>query len=189
MNGMPSKKNDKLAQFERLILPHLDAAANLARWLSKDSDMTQDLVQETYLRAYKSFDSFTGENGRAWLFAIVRNTFYTLYGRARARGEEEAFDEDLHTAPGSADALWAVPVDPQAVWERHSQQALVQRLIESLPCEYREVLVLREVEELSYRDIAHIVGIPPGTVMSRLARARALLQKKLLIHERTTGTK
>lgn len=180
---MPPDKEARIKAFERLILPHIDSAANLARWLSGRRDEAMDLVQEAYLRAYKSFDSFSGENGRAWLFAIVRNTFYTARARQRARGEEQEFDEEIHAPSTSAGfPSCSAPGDPSDLLEQKAERELVQRLLESLPCKYREVLVLREVEGLSYKEIAEIAGIPAGTVMSRLSRARALLQKKLQAH-------
>jgi RNA polymerase sigma-70 factor (ECF subfamily) len=177
--------DERLRRFEQLILPHVDAAMNLARWLMPIGEDARDLVQEAYLRAYRSFDSFHGENGRAWLLAIVRNTCFTVRAKARAHQREEPFDEEAHEAACEPLPGWASAVrDPIALLERQTELELVRRLIRSLPDDYREILVLREVEELPYKDIASILDVPIGTVMSRLARARALLERKLSVHFR-----
>lgn len=179
----PKSAPDRLQRFEQLILPHIDAATNLARWLMPNREDAQDVVQEAYLRAYRSFESFRGDNGRAWLLAIVRNTCFTLHAKTRTHAPEEPFEEETQetvceTLPGWANAA----ADPLALLERRSEIELVKQLIRSLPFDHREVLVLREVEELSYKEIASILGVPLGTVMSRLARARALLERKVTAH-------
>lgn len=169
-------------RFERLVMAHMDAAYNLAYWITRDPHEAEEAVQEAMLRAYRFFDSFHGENGKAWLLGIVRNTCYTLYSRNRPSREQEAFDEEQHTPNGPA---WEPPLsDPEAEAIRHAERELVNRAIEALPVEYRETLVLRELEGLSYKEIARLLGIPMGTVMSRLARGRSLVQRALAAHFR-----
>ncbi|PZP51076.1 MAG: RNA polymerase subunit sigma [Azospira oryzae] len=171
---------DKNRRFERLLIPHIDAAYSLAWWILRDHDRAEEAVQEAFLRAYRFFDSFHGGEGKAWLLGIVRNTCYTLYGRERLEREHEAFDEELHTPNGPAQEAEGLPLaDPEVEAIRNAERALVSRAIEQLPAEFREVLVLRELEGLSYKEIAKIASIPIGTVMSRLARARALVQRML----------
>jgi len=161
-----------LGSFEELMLPHLDAAHNLARWLLRNDQDAQDVVQEAYLRAFKSFAGFHGSNGRAWLLTIVRNTSYTLLKKNKAADLIAPFDEEMHDAPHEA----ATPV---TLLEQTEDAGLVQDAIDGLPAEFREILVLRHQEGLSYKDIAEIAQIPPGTVMSRLARARSKLKEFL----------
>jgi RNA polymerase sigma-70 factor, ECF subfamily len=165
------REEEKLARFEDVIFPHLDAAHNLARWLTRDDHDAEDVVQEAYLRAYQFFGGFHGQDGRAWLLAIVRNTCYTWLERNRAF-RPEVFDEEKHGA-ASADAA------PDAVIQRSEDKQLLRNALEALPVEFREAIVLRELEGLSYKEIAGIAGIPLGTVMSRLARARERLQQIL----------
>lgn len=176
----PMSAAERLRRFEQLMLPHIDAATNLARWLMPAGADARDLVQEAYLRAYRSFDSFQGDTPRAWLLAIVRNTCFTARAKARVHQCEEPFDDETHEM---ASAPWpggsCAAHDPLALLERRTELELLQRLIRTLPDEYREILLLREVEELSYKEIAGILGVPVGTVMSRLARARAFLEWKL----------
>ena len=158
--------------FEQVFLPHLDAAYNLARWLTRNEDYAQDLVQEAYLRALKSFDGFHGTEGRPWLLTIVRNTFYTWSRRTGPVDYTYDFDEALcGRASGEP--------DPETAQVMKSQKQLVAEAIERLPIEFREVIILRELEELSYKEIAGVTGVPIGTVMSRLARARKRLQSSL----------
>jgi RNA polymerase sigma-70 factor (ECF subfamily) len=165
-------QKDKLQHFETAILPHLDAAYNLARWLTRNEHDAQDMVQEAYLRAFKFFDGFHGADARAWLLTIVRNTCYTWLQQNRPRELAASFDEDIHS--GESDA--ANPAN--LVLQRADQQMLKQAL-EELPAEFREVVVLRALEGCSYKEIADIAKIPPGTVMSRLARARERLKQLL----------
>lgn len=174
-------RDDRLKRFEDLFLPHLDAARNLARWLSGGEQDAADVVQDAYLRAYRSFESFRGENARAWLLAIVRNTFYTLHAERRAQAGEVLDEERLGVLAFSCTAS-IVSIDPAAALERASERDAVRRFIDGLPVEFREVLVLREIEDMSYKEIASLMRIPIGTVMSRLARARALLADKLRAH-------
>ncbi len=164
--------DERLELFERAILPHLDAAHNLARWLTRSDHDAEDLVQDSLLRALAFFDGFHGTDGRAWLLAIVRNAFYTSVGKARGREATAPFDEELHADPDPAP-------DPEEALMRSLEVRDLERAIEELPVEFREILVLREIEDLSYRQIAEVAGIPIGTVMSRLSRARGLLRRRL----------
>ena len=158
--------------FEALMLPHLDAAYNLAKWLLGNEQDAQDVVQEAYLRAFKSFSGFHGSNGRAWLLTIVRNTSYTLFKKNRAVDFTTPFDEEIH-APGYDS------VSPATILEQSEDAELIREAMDELPAEFREILVLRHQEDLSYKEIADVAQIPPGTVMSRLARARAKLKERL----------
>jgi RNA polymerase sigma-70 factor (ECF subfamily) len=174
---MTSTRDDDLRRrrFEAAVLPHLDAAYNLARWLARGDAEAEDLVQTACLRALRFFDGSTGSNPRAWLLAIVRNAFYSSLERRRADGDAAPFDEEIHTpAP-------AVP-EPEAALLRRADAALLRQAIAALPAVFREAIVLREIEGLSYREIAEVAGIPIGTVMSRLARARQHLQDHLAAH-------
>jgi len=156
-------------QFERLALPHLDAAYNLARWLTRNDSDAEDVVQDAYLRAYKYFASFRGENFRAWLLAVVRRAAYDWMHRNRPAEVVSNADMDLEAvARDSGD-------NPETAQHPRADAAMVNQKIAALPVPFREVVVLRELQELSYKDIAEIAGVPVGTVMSRLARARAML--------------
>jgi len=161
-----------LARFEEVILPHMDAAYNLARWLARNDHDAEDLVQESYLRAFKFFGSFHGANARGWLLTIVRNTCYTWFRENRAEELTTSFNEEIHSTE-------ADPFDPQKLLLQRESSQLLKQALEELPLEFREVLVLRELEGLSYKEIAVIADIPPGTVMSRLARARTRLKQCL----------
>jgi RNA polymerase sigma factor (sigma-70 family) len=163
---------DERKRFEREVLPHLDAAYNLARWLTRDDHDAEDLVQVAYLRALKFFGGFHGANSRAWLLTIVRNACYAWHERERARGHATAFDEEIHAVGSDA-------TDPEKLSLREEDRQAVRRAVEDLPVDLREVVVLRELEGLSYKEIAAIGGIPMGTVMSRLARARGRLIQRL----------
>ena len=163
-------------RFKTQVLPHLNSAFNLARWLTRNDPDAQDVTQEAYLRAFKFFPGFHGTNARAWLLTIVRNTFYTWHQQNRGQASDLEFDEDIHsleTGEAHQDS------NPEALLARRENQQRVQRALRSLPLEFREVLVLRELEELSYKEIAAIVGIPMGTVMSRLGRGRQQLAAQL----------
>jgi RNA polymerase sigma-70 factor (ECF subfamily) len=162
----------ELASFEETMLPHMDAAHNLAKWLLHNEEDAQDVVQEAYLRAFKSFAGFHGSNGRAWLLTIVRNTSYTLLKKNRAVDLTTTFDEEIHTAGHES-------VSPATILEQSEDAELIKEAMDELPAEFREILVLRHQEGLSYKEIADIAQIPPGTVMSRLARARAKLRECL----------
>jgi len=163
---------EELMSFEEAMLPHLDAAHNLARWLLRNEQDAQDVVQEAYLRAFKSFSGFRGSNGRAWLLTIVRNTSYTLLKKNRAVDLTTAFDEEIHGAREES-------VSPATILEQSEGAELIKEAMDELPVEFREILTLRHQEGLSYKEIADIVQIPPGTVMSRLARARGKLRECL----------
>ena len=165
-------RNEDLRSFEALMLPHLDAAHNLAKWLLRNEQDAQDVVQEAYLRAFKSFGGFRGANGRAWLLTIVRNTSYTLLKRNKTSDLTTPFDEKIHGARGEAHS-------PVTLVERSEDADLVKQAMDELPEEFREILVLRHQEGLSYKEIADIAQIPQGTVMSRLARARSKLKEFL----------
>jgi RNA polymerase sigma-70 factor, ECF subfamily len=163
-------KQSRPPRFDALMLPHLDAAHNLARWLVGNRQDAEDAVQDSYLRALAYFDSFHGEDGRAWLLAIVRHACFEKLRRSRHQLEFACDDLDLARDEN---------LNPEALQLQSADRKLVWRSLELLPPEYREVLVLREMEGLSYKQIAHIADVPIGTVMSRLARARRRLQETL----------
>jgi RNA polymerase sigma-70 factor, ECF subfamily len=163
-------EESRLASFERLLLPHLDAAYNLARWISGNNQDAEDMVQEAYLRALKSFDGFRGGDGRAWLLTIVRNTCYTWLQQNRSNELSTAFDEEIHNVQGEAPS-------PETLLLRSADRELVKKALQELAVDFREVLIMRELEGLSYKEIAGVAAIPIGTVMSRLARARTQLSK------------
>jgi RNA polymerase sigma-70 factor (ECF subfamily) len=167
----PSQKED-LTSFEAMMLPHLDAAHNLARWLLRNEEDARDVVQEAYLRAFKSFSGFHGSNGRAWLLTIVRNTSYTLLKKNHAVDLTTPFDEEIHVSGDESRS-------PATILERSEDAKLMSEAMDQLPAEFREILTLRHQEGLSYKEIADITQVPPGTVMSRLARARAKLRECL----------
>jgi RNA polymerase sigma-70 factor (ECF subfamily) len=169
--------NVQLAQFEEILVPHIDAAFNLARHLTRDDHEAEDLVQDTYLRALKYFRSYNGSNPRAWLLSIVRHTFYTRR-RQQRRGEQllTPFDDDLHGAAPASD-------DPERLLLRRDAGRVLREALAQLPAIGREVIVLRELEGLSYKEISRVTGLPVGTVMSRLSRARERLQLALKQHE------
>jgi RNA polymerase sigma-70 factor (ECF subfamily) len=169
--------DERLARFEQAVLPHLGAAYNLARWLTRNAHDADDVVQEAYLRAYQFFDGFHGGDGRAWLLRIVRNTCYTWLEKNRPREPAAPFDESKHIAAAPA-------AGPDAPLVAGEDRELLRRALDALPAEYREAIVLRELEGLSYKEIAAVTGTPIGTVMSRLARARERLQVELSRRER-----
>lgn len=172
--------DERRQQFERLVLPYLDDAYNLAHWLMRSDAESQDAVQEAFLRAFRFFGSFHGEDGRAWLLGIVRNTCFTLLERNHRLTAGVEFDEASHSeealAPG---AVISLPLSPEAAAIAGATRELVERALRELPPEFREVLVLREIQGCSYKEIAAIAAVPMGTVMSRLARARRLMQRTL----------
>ena len=159
--------------FDHLMLPHLDAAYNLARWLLRNDHDAEDAVQEACLRAYRAFDRFRGGDGRAWLLPIVRNVCYTHLRQVRREPALEAFDDNAH---GSMEN----PAETNALAWRETKGELLKQALERLPAEFREGIVLHELEGLAYREIAAVAEIPLGTVMSRLARARHKLQVELI---------
>jgi RNA polymerase sigma-70 factor, ECF subfamily len=161
-------------EFDRLMRPHLRAAYNLARWLVREPADADDVLQEAVMRAFKHFQSFRGERARSWLLAIVRNSCWSFIKR---RGEAaEVFDEERDTA--AVVPLQLVP-EPEAELLRSDQARRIQEEVAALRPEFREAFVLREVEGLSYKEIAEVAGVPIGTVMSRLSRARRELQARL----------
>jgi len=162
-------------RFEALVLPHLDAAHNLARWLVRGDAEAQDLAQEALLRAYRFFGGFRGGDPRAWLLKIVRNTCYTWLASARDGRKEEEFDERVHVVPETT---------PESLAIAGAERERLVRALETLPPRSREVLVLRELEGCSYKEIAEITGVPIGTVMSSLSRARDRLQAALGARDR-----
>ncbi len=172
---------NRTKRFDEIFVVHLDAAYNLARRLTRDDGHAEDVVQEACLRAFKFIDSFHGGNGRAWLLAVVRNTYYTWLEKNRPQTLNVPFDEDTLAADGyDVDALTAdVNYSVERGLEEADSRRLVNHALDQLPTELREVIVLREIEDMSYKEIATIADIPIGTVMSRLARGRKMLQKHL----------
>jgi RNA polymerase sigma-70 factor (ECF subfamily) len=161
---------DTLPRFEQVVMPHLNAAYNLARWLMRNDHDAEDAVQDAYLRAFRFFDSFDGEDARAWLLAIVRNRCRSALAQTPRRAATAEFDEGKH-------ALDTGAPDPESVASRKSEIHSLRVCIDGLPNEYREVIVLRELEQMSYKEVATAVAAPVGTVMSRLSRARIRLQE------------
>ena len=157
-----------MTAFEEAVLPHLDAAYNLARWLTRNDQDAEDVVQEASLRAFKYWKGFSGGDCRSWLLAIVRNTFYTW---VRQRSVQPEPTED-----GEVDDIDNGIPDPENVLLQNRDREMLSLALGDLPVEFREAIVLREMEGLSYKEIADIAGVPIGTVMSRLARARRRLQ-------------
>ena len=160
------------ADFEQVFLPHLDAAYNLARWLLRNDQDAEDAVQEAYIRAYKAFARFRGGEGKAWLMTILRNVCYTMIKKLQSHETLEPFDEEIHQ-----------PLSESEMQEAFRQKANAETLhlaLEKLPDEFREIIVLHDLEGLAYKEIAAVVGIPIGTVMSRLARARGRLRAELI---------
>jgi RNA polymerase sigma-70 factor (ECF subfamily) len=175
--GKESFDDGTKRRFETLALQHLDAAYNLARWLVRNDEDANDIVQDAYLRAMRSFDGFRGDNARPWLLAIVRNTAFTWLGKNRPADLHVPYEEDIH---GDARAeSGPEPETPERHALRTENRRAVNDALARLPVELREAIVLRELEELSYREIAVVQAIPIGTVMSRLSRARQLLQRYL----------
>jgi RNA polymerase sigma-70 factor (ECF subfamily) len=164
--------------FEDLVLPHLDAAYNLARWLLRDVPAAEDAVQEASMRAFRYIDSLRSDDARPWLLGIVRNTCFTMLERQRNSPDMAEFDEDgFEAALGAAEPATS---DPASLLQRQRTRVQVDAAIRALSPPLREVIVLREFEDLQYAEIAKIVGVPVGTVMSRLSRARDKLRAVLL---------
>ncbi len=163
-------------------MPHLDAAYNLARWLTRNEHDAQDVVQDAFVRALKFFGGFRGGNSRSWLLTIVRNTCYSWLEKNRKHELAADFDEDLHAIEDNSH-------NPELLLLKDADRQAVRQAVEELPVEFREVVVLRELEEMSYKEIAEIEGVPIGTVMSRLARARKILQQSLTRRLQTGGKK
>jgi RNA polymerase sigma-70 factor (ECF subfamily) len=166
---------DRLHDFEEAAVPHLPAAYNLARWLTRNDKDAEDVVQDAYLRAFTYFDRFRGGDIRPWLLAIVRNTCHTWIRRNRVDRQEITLDMDLYDKPQESDS-------PELALIKEVDHELLMNALEKLPAEFRELIVLREFEELSYKQIADVVKVPIGTVMSRLSRARKRLELILTNH-------
>jgi len=162
-------------RFEDAVVPHLNAAYNLARWLTRNDQDAEDVVQEAYLRAWKFFGSFRGGESRPWLLTIVRRTCYTWLQHNRAQELVTEFDDERHSVANEE-------ANPETLLLHRVHAQELRQALEALPMEFREVIVLRELEECSYKEIAAITDVPLGTVMSRLARARQRLQHWLVSH-------
>jgi RNA polymerase sigma-70 factor (ECF subfamily) len=170
VNDSIGSPGSRLRLFEEIILPHLNAAYNLARWLTRNEHDAQDVVQEAYLRAFRFFDSYRGGDGKSWLLEVVRNTCFTFQRREKRNVTSVEFDERTHTPSVN-------PPDAEEALVVASRQTILKDCIEGLPDAFRGILVMRELEEMSYRQIADVAGLPPGTVMSRLSRARKRLEE------------
>ena len=176
-------------QFEQLVLPHMDAAYNLARWLVRNPQDAEDLAQEAMTRAIRFFGGFRGGDSRAWLLTIVRNCCFTWLGRNRAKDLAE-FDEEMHS-PGissgsNQSSIQTPPSNPETMAVAQAESARVHRALEELPVIFRESVVMRELEGMSYKEIADVTGVSIGTVMSRLARGRDRLRAILVESIRTS---
>jgi RNA polymerase sigma-70 factor (ECF subfamily) len=167
--GTSADAGEKMGRFEAVILPHFDAAYNLARWMTRNTSDAEDITQEAMLRAFRFFDTFRGENGRVWLLTIVRNTCLTWIRRHLPQQNSAEFDERLHTDLQAS-------LTPESEYLRQATGEQVRRAIEHLPPEYREVVLMRELEQLSYKEIATVTQSPLGTVMSRISRGRSTLR-------------
>ena len=175
-----SRKTMPHRSFEEVVLPHLDAAFNYARWLTRNEADAEDVVQDAYVRALRFFSSLRGENARAWLLTIVRHTWYGRFSPRDSAHEMRVFDEMSDERPAES-------LDPEALLLQRQTVDEVRAALEQLPVEFREVVVLRELEGLSYKEIAAVTGFPIGTVMSRLARGRQrllTLLKSMVSHGR-----
>ena len=158
--------------FEQVFLPHLDAAYNLARWLLRNDQDAEDAVQEAYMRAYRAFARFRGGDGKAWLMTILRNVCYTMMKKLRSHETPEPFDEEIHQPVGE--------LEMQEAFRQKANAENLHRALEKLPDEFREIIILHDLEGLAYKEIAVVAGIPIGTVMSRLARARGRLRIEII---------
>ena len=163
---------NEVTAFNEAVLPHLETAYNLARWLTRNDQDAEDVVQEASLRAFKYWKGFSGHDCRPWLLAIVRNTYYSWL-------RERSVQPEL-TADGEIDDVDDSTLNPEKILLRNANRELLQAALEDLPVEFREAIVLREMEGLSYKEIADIANVPIGTIMSRLARARNRLQIYLM---------
>jgi RNA polymerase sigma-70 factor (ECF subfamily) len=166
------ESRERVAQFDRIVTPHLTRAYNLARLLVGNAADAEDLVQDASLRAFRALDGYHGGDAKTWLLVIVRNVCYSFLGGKRRDENVVEFEEEQHSATKVAETAESAVL-------KNADSATIRRAIEELPPEFREALVLREMEELSYRQIAEITGVAMGTVMSRLSRARQFLRQKL----------
>lgn len=177
---------DKRTEFERLVMPHAAAAYGLARWMLRHPQDAEDAVQDAILRAFRSFDQHTGGSGKAWLLAIVRNVALTRLGRARTHGKVVVLQDVLDGKEQDASLALADPAPgPEAELSAKDDRQRVWQALAQLPQTYREVIILREFDDLSYQEIAEVIGVPTGTVMSRLGRARERLRQLLAPAGRT----
>ena len=168
-----SRGSDVRQAFERIVLPHLDAAYNLARWLVRNPQDAEDVVQEACLRALRFLGGYQGGDARSWVLRIVRNTAYSFLEKQRPSELAEEFDETIHVAEED-------PPAAEAALLQSAESRIIQETLEGLPIRFREALILRELEGLSYKEIAEVMEIPIGSVMSALARGRARLREGLL---------
>lgn len=166
--------------FESTVLPHLDAAYNFARWLTRNEEDAADIVQDACLRAMKYFGGYRGGDSRAWLFTIIRNIFYT-------KKSTEAKSRSVIDRNYEMSDLVTHESNPETIYQRIENTELLHKALEELPVEFREIIILRELEGLDYKEIAEIAEIPMGTVMSRLSRARKILSKYLINHFNKEG--
>jgi RNA polymerase sigma-70 factor (ECF subfamily) len=165
--------------FQQLVVPHLQAGYNLARWLLRNDHDAEDVMQDATVRAFRHFAGSSGQSPRAWLLAVVRNCAYTFLQQKRSRELNVELVDDEPDLPG--------PETPEVLLLRSARIKMLNDAVEALPVEFREVIVLRELEGLSYKEIASVSGVPIGTVMSRLARARRRLQSAVALRERSTS--
>ncbi len=170
---------DKRERFDQILSMHLDAAYDLARWLTRDEPNAQDVVQEACLRAFKFLDGFRGGNARSWLLAIVRNTYYSWLEKHRSQALNVTLDEEYLDADESAlhNGHHEDSNDIDRVLREADCRRIINEGLEKIPAEFREAIVLRELEDMSYKEIAVVMNVPLGTVMSRLARGRKLLSQ------------
>lgn len=179
--GLPTPGAGRADEFKRQILPHLDAAYNLARYLTRDPLLSEDVVQDSVLRAFRSFDQFRGGSAKAWLLTIVRNCARTTQSGAAGRLSLVMHESSLGTDVAAQMAAQADPAPtPEEAAQRQAEVGRVRAAIEAIPEPFREAVVLRDLEDMSYAEIAQTTGVPVGTVMSRLSRGRALLAAELL---------
>jgi RNA polymerase sigma-70 factor (ECF subfamily) len=171
--GEEQSQTGQVGTFEQVVLPHLDAAYNLARWLVRNKQDAEDVVQEAYLRAFKFFGGYQGGDASAWVLKIVRNSSYSFLEKNHPADLAEEFDEKIHTADTDRP-------DAEAALLKAADSRMLREALDELPVNFREVLVLRELEGMSYKEIAEVMDVPIGTVMSGLARARGQLRERLL---------
>lgn len=181
---------EKPLSFEEVILPHLNAAYNLARWLTRNDHDAEDIVQEACSRALKYFSSFRGQNSRTWLLTIVRNTGYDWMKQNRPRDQVTFLDDDPQSdSIDPLDSLARESSTPETLLLQRADREMLMKALEGLPVEFKEVVILRELEEMTYKEISSICNVPLGTVMSRLARGRKLLQQGLANWDNQGGLK
>jgi RNA polymerase sigma-70 factor (ECF subfamily) len=168
-----TRGSDDAHRFDQVALPHLDAAHNLARWLVRNAHDAEDVVQEAYLRAFKYFSGYQGGDARAWILKIVRNTSYSFLEKNRPADLSVEFDETLHTADSPQ-------TQAETALLQSADNRMLRQALEELPVNFREALILRELEGMSYKEISDVMDVPIGTVMSGLARGRIQLRERLL---------